>query len=74
MPIRLVENKQGNYNVKGLTRSYAEYEKDLFAGKIPCPFKIKITDCSGKVFAAQPIPLTTEGKPKIPIPKVTNRR
>ena len=55
----------GDISISGLTKEYAKYERDLFRGKIPCPFKCEFKNADGMVVSTQPIPLTPAGKPKV---------
>jgi len=51
--------------ISGQTKEFLKYEKDIMSGKEPCPFKVEFRDKDGNIITTNPIPLTTEGRPRI---------
>ncbi len=44
MPLRLKIDRWGQCSLSGLSNDFAKYERDIFSGKIPCPFKVEFKD------------------------------
>ena len=63
--VRLIVDHWGNAYLSGIRNDFAKYEKDIFKGNIPCPFKLEFKDRHGKIVSTQPIPLTPNGTPRI---------
>ena len=52
-------------NYTGLRDDFAKYEREIFSGKIECPFTVEFKNTAGEVICNRPVPLTPNGKPKI---------
>jgi hypothetical protein len=58
-------NRWGDVKYTGLRSDFAAYERSIFNGKIPCPFKVEHKDRYGVIVSTSPIPLKSNGVPKI---------
>ncbi len=58
-------DQYGTVKMRGLDNKFARYEKEIISGKRPCPFQVEFRGRDGNVVTTNPIPLTTEGKPRI---------
>lgn len=64
MALKVSNDRYGKPYIAGQTKEFIEYEKAIFSGKIPCPFKAEFVADNGNSCTG-PIPLTPAGKPKI---------
>ena len=65
MPLKISRRPDGQTYISGQTKEFAQYEKDIMSGKIPCPFTAVFRNQDGEIVCDGLMPLRLNGVPKI---------